>query len=93
MSRGHLEFCRPVLQLFRGPAKQWGAETLWEVMTCCVIMHNMTVEDKGEDAAAALDLRTWVIPIELSNQNLVVFGMFVQMHQKFRHRATQGRFD
>ena len=22
----------------RGPAKQWGAETLWEVMTCCVIM-------------------------------------------------------
>ena len=31
-----------------GPAKQWDPETLWEVMTCRVIMHNMIVDDERE---------------------------------------------
>ena len=31
-----------------GLAKQWDTKTLWEVMTCCVIMHNMIMEDEGE---------------------------------------------
>ncbi|XP_020146623.1 uncharacterized protein [Aegilops tauschii subsp. strangulata] len=38
----------------RGPAKQHDPKTLWEVMTCCVIMHNMIVEDEGDDVVAAL---------------------------------------
>lgn len=59
-------------------------ETLWEVMTCCVIMHNMIVED----AATSLEFKKMVDPIELPNQNPSTFEGFIQMHQQIRHRAT-----
>ncbi|EMS65762.1 FH protein interacting protein FIP2 [Triticum urartu] len=72
----------------RGPAKQWDPETLWEVMTCCVIMHNMIVEDEGEDAAIALEFGNMGDPIELSDQNPATFDEFVQMHQQILYRAT-----
>ena len=48
-----------------GPAKLWDPETLWEVMTCCVIMHNMIVEDEGEDAVVALEFENMGDPIKL----------------------------
>jgi hypothetical protein len=35
--------------IVRGPANMWDLETLWETMTACVIMHNMIVEDEGDD--------------------------------------------
>ena len=72
----------------RGPAKQWDPETLWEVMTCCVIMHNMIVEDEGEDAAAALEFENMGDPIQLPDQNPATFEEFIQMHQQIRHRPT-----
>ena len=50
----HLDRAFEVLQIrfvvVCGPAKQWDLETWWEVMTCCVIMHNMIMKGEGEDA-------------------------------------------
>ena len=69
----------------RGPTKQWDLETLWEVMTCCVIMHNMIVEDEGDDIAATLKFENMGDPIQLPDQNPVTFEEFIQMHQQIRH--------
>lgn len=32
--------------IIRGPARFWDKETLREIMTACVIMHNMIIEDE-----------------------------------------------
>ena len=51
-----------------GPAKQWDRETLWEVMTCCAIMHKMMVEDEGEDVAGGLEFEN--MGVILSNYQI-----------------------
>ena len=45
-----------------------------------MIMHNIVVEDKGEDAAAALEFENMGDPIELPDQNPVIFEEFIQMY-------------
>jgi hypothetical protein len=32
--------------IVRGPARFWDKETLVDIMTCCVILHNMIIEDE-----------------------------------------------
>ena len=32
--------------IVRGAALKWDPEILWQVMTCCVLLHNMILEDE-----------------------------------------------
>jgi hypothetical protein len=75
--------------IVRRPAKIWNLETLWEMMTSCVIMHTMTVKDEGEGAAGGLKFANMGDPIELPAKNPVTFEEFVQIHRQIQHRATR----
>jgi hypothetical protein len=37
--------------VLRGPAYGWDRNRLTEIITACIIMHNMIVEDEGSFAA------------------------------------------
>ena len=32
--------------IIRGLLEYWKPETLWQIMTCCIILHNMIIEDE-----------------------------------------------
>jgi hypothetical protein len=34
--------------IVRGPVEYWKLQTLWQIMTCCFILHNMIIEDERD---------------------------------------------
>ena len=72
----------------RGPAKQWDPETLWEVMTCCVIMHNMIVEDERDESIFDQGFDYQGENIEPLHQDPTTFEQFVQFHREMRDWHT-----
>ena len=51
-------------------------------------MHNMIVEDEGDDVAAALEFENMGDRIQLPDQNPATFVGFIQMHQQIWHQPT-----
>ena len=49
-------------------------------MPCCVIMHNMTMEDEDEDSDGDMKFENMDDPIQLPHQNPATFEEFVQTH-------------
>ena len=64
-SRKDVERAFGVLQarfaVVHGSAKLWNPEKLWEVMTTCVIIQTIFVQDEGDGFRHRLCLKTWVI--------------------------------
>jgi hypothetical protein len=36
--------------IVRHPAKQWSVQQMWEIITACVIMHNIIIEEECDDS-------------------------------------------
>ena len=42
-------------QIMCSTAMMWESETLWQLLTCCVILYNIIVEDEGDVVAQTYD--------------------------------------
>ena len=73
--------------ILRHPARTWSIDTIWEVMTCCVIMHNMIVEDERDDS---LYDRDWQFQEELAvpQSGATTFARWVECHQEMRDETA-----
>ena len=63
----------------------WEPKTLWQLMTLCVILHNMIVEDEGEGAAARThDFQKPGVQDRFPEQVAEHVFNFLEMHQQLR---------
>jgi hypothetical protein len=69
------------------PARTWSTEVMWEVMTACVIIHNMIVEDKHDEGIRD---QGWEFQGEFVAPHLgaATFEEFLHVHEEIRDRAT-----
>ena len=67
----------------------WESETLWQLMTCCVILHNMIVEDEGDGVAQTNDFEAPGEQVEIpKDQDAAQLMNFLQMHQNLRDQQV-----
>ena len=66
----------------------WEVETLWQLMTCCVILHNMIIEDEDEGAAYTHDFEKPRLEFRLSEQEAENIVNFLEMHRQLRDQQV-----
>nr|XP_020186936.2 protein ALP1-like [Aegilops tauschii subsp. strangulata] len=74
--------------IVRNPALSWDETKLWEVMTACVIMHNMIVEDERDESIFDQGFDYQGENIEPLHQDPTTFEQFVQFHRELRDWHT-----
>jgi hypothetical protein len=75
--------------IVRSAAMMWESETLWQLMTCCVILHNMIVEDEGEGVAQTNDFEAPGEQVEIpEDQDAAQLQNFLQMHQNLQNHQV-----
>ena len=74
--------------IIRNPALSWDERKLWEVMTACVIMHSMIVEDERDDSIFDQGFDYQGENIEPLHQDPATFEQFVQFHREMRDWHT-----
>ncbi|XP_050290510.1 uncharacterized protein LOC126728769 [Quercus robur] len=80
--------------IVRGPARFFYHETLHDIMKACIILHNMIIEDEG-DEAEAVDLDYEQIDeiscTPMSREPTNEFTEFIQVHQCIRDREAHSQ--
>ncbi|XP_040364443.1 uncharacterized protein LOC112171162 [Rosa chinensis] len=84
--------------IVRGPARCWDREMLQKIMTACVIMHNMIIEDERVERAAQDDLETLarqyaeldmdINDVMVSRNHTIEFEDFISNHLRIRDKGT-----
>ncbi|KAK4738040.1 hypothetical protein R3W88_001737 [Solanum pinnatisectum] len=80
------EFCNHALQLLRDP-RFWRKEVLHDIMTTCIILHNMIIEDERDLNAPIQDAVEAPTPtIEMVIDENLRFEQFLARHKKIKDK-------
>nr|XP_020171088.1 uncharacterized protein LOC109756649 [Aegilops tauschii subsp. strangulata] len=74
--------------IVRNPALSCDEKKLWEVMTACVIMHNMIVEDERDESIFDQGFDCQGENIEPLHQDPATFEQFAQFYREMRDCHT-----
>ncbi|XP_073360102.1 uncharacterized protein [Aegilops tauschii subsp. strangulata] len=74
--------------IVRNPALSWDETKLWEMMTTCVIMYNMIVEDERDESIFDQGFDYQGENVEPLHQEPATFEQFVQFHRELRDWHT-----
>ena len=79
-------------RIVQGDAMIRESETLWKLMTCCVILHNMIVKDEGDGVTQTNDFEAPGEQVEISeDQDAAHLMNFLQMHQNLRDHQVHAQ--
>ena len=72
-----------------GPSRLWNKKLLHDIMTSCIIMHNMIIEDE-RDINATIEEYVEVpsAEVEMTGADDVQFQEFLARHKKIRDREA-----
>lgn len=69
------------------PVRFWKKDDLQDIMTACIIMHNMIIEDERDLEVPIEDAREYVIPdVEMVNEELDQFQTFLSRFRKIKDK-------
>lgn len=75
--------------IVRHPALTWSKDQMWEVMTACVIMHNMIIESERECPVFDTEPYERMGPLaNVNHQVQAAFAAFVARRQEIRYAGT-----
>ncbi|XP_073312269.1 protein ANTAGONIST OF LIKE HETEROCHROMATIN PROTEIN 1-like [Primulina huaijiensis] len=75
--------------IITGPARVWRKQVLHDIMTTCIIMHNMIIEDERELNVPVTDYREAPIPdVEMAHDEHVRFQEFLARHRKIKDKSA-----
>lgn len=82
--------------MVRGPARLWSKEDLWCIMQCCVLLHNMIIEDEREDPGDfnyhqdRNGIRV-LQPKDYEHRDPILLNDFLKIHQEIEDRSSHER--
>ncbi|XP_024315894.1 uncharacterized protein LOC100825708 [Brachypodium distachyon] len=77
--------------MVRGPARWWDKETIWYIMTACVILHNMIIDDeRGEDVDFEYDQDDTEVltKADYERRDPLLLRKFLAIHRRIQSRHT-----
>ncbi|KAM3297904.1 hypothetical protein ACQJBY_039716 [Aegilops geniculata] len=75
--------------IVRGPAEYWSSKVLWQIMTCCIILHNMIMEDE-RDMPENFQYVTNGSPVEPEYDTNRILA-FLKEHRKVKNQQVHGQ--
>lgn len=72
-----------------GPAGGWNKHELHNIMTACIIMHNMIIEDERDEEAPITDYREAPEPqVEIANNQQARFKQFLARYREIKDKSA-----
>ena len=75
--------------IIKGPARFWAKRTLHDIMSACVIMHNMIVEDEYSNYENVTDSNETPIPhVDMVVEETEKFQQFLTRHKQIKDKEA-----
>ncbi|XP_073136949.1 uncharacterized protein [Henckelia pumila] len=75
--------------IITGPARVWSKHILHDIMTMCIIMHNMIIEDERDEQMSITNYREAPIPeVEMVHDEHVRFQEFIARHRQIKDKSA-----
>lgn len=79
--------------IVRGPARFWDQTTLKEIMTACIILHNMIVEDERDEnqEPTTYDTHDEIPTVEVSHERTPQLLEFIEANHRIRDKQVHSK--